>query len=165
MLAIEAIKYTPNIVGYTRKEWLKCEHIIIAEDERGQMLGACLNYDFAEKWTKIAALYVFDEFRGRGIGRSLFYKSFDDATNRHKNVYTISRNPTVIKMMNELNFTTFDSFLNFPDRFQPDLLDFYIHSLQWLASPYRIQEIVRKQIAFPSQQDFIYGLKSNVKYC
>lgn len=159
-LLIEKIKTTPNIVGYTMNEWLKGEHIIVAEDDRGQLLGACLNYDFAEKWTKIAALYVFEEFRGRGIGRTLFYESFNDAINRQKNIYTISRNPTLIKMMNELEFTTFDSLFNFPNRFKLDQLDFYVHSLQWLSSPYRIKEIIRKQIAFPSQSDFIYGVKS-----
>jgi GNAT superfamily N-acetyltransferase len=162
-LIVEKIKSTPNIVGYTTDEWLKGEHIIIAEDDRGQLLGACFNYDFAKNWTKIAALYVLEEFRGRGIGKKLFYSSFDDAIQRDKNVYTISRNPTVIKIMNELEFTLFDSFFKFPDRFKLDRLDFYIHSSQWLASPYRIQEIVRKQIAFPSQQDFIYGVKSNVQ--
>ena len=101
---IDKIKTTPNIVGYTIKEWLNCEHIIVAEDEGGQLLGACLNYDFAESWTKIAALYVFEEFRGRGIGKALFYESFNDAMKRHKNVYTISRNPTIIKMMKEVNY-------------------------------------------------------------
>ncbi len=159
-LLIEQIKSTPNIVGYTMKEWLKCEHIMVAEDDRGQLLGACLNYDFAKNWTKIAALYVFEEFRGRGIGTALFDRSFNDAIDRHQHVYTISRNPIVIKKMNELNFTTFNSLLNFPDRFKSDRLDFYAHSLQWLSSTYRIQEIVRKQIAFPAQQDFIYGIKS-----
>jgi GNAT superfamily N-acetyltransferase len=125
-----------------------------------KMLGACLNYDFTEQWTKIAALYVLEEFRNQGIGKSLFYESYNDAMQRNKNIYTISRNPTVINIMNELEFSTFNSLFNFPDLFKQDRLDFYTHSLQWLSSSYRIKEIIRKQIAFPSQQDFIYGLKS-----
>lgn len=155
-LLIEKIKSTPNIVGYTVAEWSNCGRVIVAEDDRGQLLGACLNYDFAKNWTKIAALYVLEEYRGRGIGKALFYAAFDDAIHSGKNVYTISRNPIVIEMMNKLEFTTFDRFFNLPDR-----LDFYIHSLQWLASPYRIKEIIRKQIAFPARKKFIYGINLN----
>lgn len=159
-LLVEQIKSTPNIIGYTIKEWLNAEHIFIAEDKQGQLLGACFNYDINEKWTKIAALYVLEELRNRGLGKALFYESFNDAMKRHKNVYTISCNPIILNIMSELKFITFTNLLDFPISYATDLADFYIHTLQWLSSPYRIKEIIRKQIVYRPQKPFLYGLKS-----
>jgi predicted GNAT family acetyltransferase len=159
-LLVEKIKFTPNIIGYTIREWLDSEHVLVAEDHQGQLLGACLNYDIAKNWTKIAALYVLDEFRGQGIGKALFYESCSDSTGRHKSIYTISCNPLIISFMREIGFTTFSSLQDFPASYMVDQVDFYIHTLQWLASPYRIMEITRKQFVCRPQQPFLYGLKS-----
>jgi predicted GNAT family acetyltransferase len=159
-LLVEKIKFTPNIIGYTIEEWLDSEHVFIAEDQQGQLLGACLNYDIARDWTKIAALYVLDEFRKQGIGKALFYESFNDSMKRCKHVYTISCNPLVISLMKELEFTMFNSLQDFPASYVADQADFYIHTLQWLTSPYRIMEITRKQFVCRPQQPFLYGLKS-----
>lgn len=159
-LLIEQIKFTPKIIGYTLKEWLNADHVLIAEDDNGQLLGACMNYDISQDWTKIAALYVLEEFRNQGIGKALFYQSVEDAITRQKNIYTISSNPIVINCMNQLEFTTFNSFLNFPKAYKNEQTAFYLHTLQWLTNPYRIQEIIRKQIIYREQEPFIYGLKS-----
>jgi GNAT superfamily N-acetyltransferase len=159
-LLVERIKSTPNIIGYTIEEWLNAEYVFIAEDEQGQLQGACLNYDITRNWTKIAALYVLDEFRNQGIGKALFNESFNNCMERHKNVYTISCNPIVINIMSELEFTTFSSLQDFPASYLADQADFYLHTLQWLASPYRIMEITRKQFVCRPQQPFLYGLKS-----
>jgi GNAT superfamily N-acetyltransferase len=159
-LLVERIKSTPNIIGYTIEEWLDSEHVFIAEDQQSQLQGACLNYDIARDWTKIAVLYVLDEFRNQGIGKALFHESFNDSIERHKNVYTISCNPIVISLMRELEFTTFSSLQDFPASHMADQVDFYLHTLQWLASPYRIMEITRKQFVCRPQQPFLYGLKS-----
>jgi GNAT superfamily N-acetyltransferase len=159
-LLVRYIKSTPNIVGYTFDEWLNNKHTFIAEDDRGQLLGACLNYDINPKWTKIAALYVLEEFRSSGIGKALFYESFNDAINRAKNVYTISCNPIVLNIMSELEFTTFANLIEFPSAYMEDRNGLYIHTLEWLSSAYRIQEIIRKQFVCRSQQPFLYGLKS-----
>lgn len=159
-LLVERIKFTPNIIGYTIEEWLGSEHVFIAEDQQGELMGACLNYDIARDWTKIAALYVLDEFRSKGIGKALFYESFNDSIARQKNIYTISCNPIVISLMGELEFTIFGGLQDFPASYVADQVDFYLHTLQWLASPYRIMEITRKQFVCRPQQPFLYGLKS-----
>jgi GNAT superfamily N-acetyltransferase len=159
-ILVDQIKHTPNIIGYTLKEWMNSEHMFIAENEHGQILGACLNYDFAQNWTKIAALYVFEEFRNQGIGKALFSESYNDSIKRHKNIYTISCNPIVLNMLTQLEFVTFANLLNFPVCFKHDRLDFYIHTLQWLSNPYRIKEITRKHIIDRPEQAFVYGLKA-----
>ncbi|MCC5622565.1 GNAT family N-acetyltransferase, partial [Nostoc sp. CHAB 5715] len=152
---IKQIKMTPYIMGYCLKEWVEAEHIIVAENENCSLMGACLNYDFSQDWNKIAALFVLEEFRGQGIGRYLFYESVKDAIERNKNVYTISSNPIIIKMMKELGFVTFESLFKFPEKYQNEQLVFYLHSISWLLNLYRTKEIIRKKIVYNSQEPFL----------
>jgi GNAT superfamily N-acetyltransferase len=159
-LLVHEIKLTSNIIGYSIQEWLNAEYIFIAEDESGRLLGVCLNCSINENWIKIAALYVLEEFRGQGFGKALFYESFHDAINRHKNIYTITCNSIILQMMIELEFTTFSSFIDFPIFCSSKRMDFYIHSLEWLLNSYRIKEILRKQFVFRSQKSFVFGFKS-----
>ena len=67
-LLVRQIKLTPNIMGYSLTEWMSAEYIIVAEDDNGNMVGVCLNYDFHPNWNKIAALFVIEEYRGTGLG-------------------------------------------------------------------------------------------------
>ncbi|MEA5569273.1 GNAT family N-acetyltransferase [Anabaena sp. UHCC 0399] len=157
-LLIREIKLTPNIIGYSLTEWMDAEHIIVAENEDGKMLGVCLNYDFHEHWSKIAALFVFEEFRGKGIGKLLFYEAYKDAEIRHKNVYTISANRMVIKMMEDLNFLLFHSLLDLPTIVSQYRFNFYWHSLGWVVNFYRIKEIIRKSIVYTEHINFVYGI-------
>jgi GNAT superfamily N-acetyltransferase len=158
-LLIKQIKLTPNIIGYCLSEWLEAEHIMVAEDEQGNLVGACLNYDFFKHWNKIAALFVLEEFRDQGIGKSLFYESFRDAIERGKNVYTISSNSIILNFMRDLKFLNFKSLLNFPKKYKKYQFAFYLHSIKWLLNLYRIKEIIRKKNVYKPQQTFFYGIK------
>ncbi|MEA5618049.1 GNAT family N-acetyltransferase [Cronbergia sp. UHCC 0137] len=159
-LVVRKIKLTPNIMGYSLIEWIRADHIIVAEDENGNIAGVCLNYDFHQDWNKIAALFVFEEFRGMGLGKLLFYKSCEDALKRGKNVYTISANEIVINMMKDLDFSISDSLTNLPKVTNIKYkLAFYSHHIVWIMNFYRLQEIIRKIIVYKYQKKFIYGIK------
>ncbi|MBD2456657.1 GNAT family N-acetyltransferase [Nostoc sp. FACHB-87] len=157
-LLVRQIKLTPNIIGYSLTEWMAAENIIVAEDEEGKMLGVCLNYDIDKDWYKIAALFVFEEFRGKGIGKLLFYESYKDAVSRHKHLYTISANEIVIKMMRDLNFLLFDNLLMMPKMGSQHKWILCWHSLIWIMNFYRIKEIIRKSIVYPHHTNFVYGI-------
>jgi GNAT superfamily N-acetyltransferase len=157
-LLIKQIKLTPNIIGYSLTEWMAAEHIIVAENEAGKILGVCLNYDFNQHWHKIAALFVFEEFRGQGIGKLLFYESYQDGVRRHKNIYTISANPIVIKMMKDLNFVLFNNLFSEIKINNKSKLTLIWHSVLWLMKLYRLQEIIRKSIAYKNRTKFVYGI-------
>ncbi|QLE59562.1 GNAT family N-acetyltransferase [Nostoc sp. TCL26-01] len=158
-LLVSQIKLTPNIMGYSLREWLKAENIMVAEDEDGKLVGACLNYDFQEDWQKIAALIVFEEFRGRGIGKLLFEESCKDAVSRKKNIYTISANEIVIKMMRDWDFMMFDSLWEMPEIINQYKLRFYLHSFVWLMNFYRIREIIRKLMVYEYNPSFVFGIR------
>ncbi|QIZ70449.1 GNAT family N-acetyltransferase [Oxynema aestuarii] len=157
-LLLKEIQKTPYIVGYSYKEWREAENIRVAEDSHGNLMGVSLNIDFGKNWTKIAVLYVREANRGRGIGKRLFYSAFEEAIARKRHVYTISSNPMVIKMMADLEFTTFSSLLNFPKAYQSERRLIYIHMLAWLANLYRIKEMMRKHWIYDEEEQFIYGI-------
>ena len=158
-LLIQRIKKTPYIMGYTLKEWLTAKNIMVAEDENGNLAGVCLNYDLDWKWHKIAALFVLEEFRGKGIGKSLFYASVEKALKRKKNIYASSANPIVIKMMDALGFLKIDNLIDFPMEYSEDKWFIYSHSLKWLFNSYRVREIIRKKAVYGLREPFVYGIK------
>jgi GNAT superfamily N-acetyltransferase len=156
-LVVKEIKSTPYIVGYSLSEWIKSENILVAEDEIGNLLGVCLIYDFHKDWCKIAALFVLNDFRGRGIGKALFYRSVKDALERGKNVYMISANPIVIQMMKKSNFCLFKNIFNLQNSYTTYQLYFYIHHIIWTMNLYRLKEIIRKKIVYNSSEYFVFG--------
>jgi len=160
-LLVNQIKLTPYIMGYSRREWLKSQYTIIAEDIDGNIVGACLTYDFDQDWNKIAALFVLEEFRGRGLGKLLFYAAYKDAIKRKKNLYTMSANNLVIKMMQDLDFVMFNGLLELPKSYQRFQLIFYLHTVIWLMSSFRVQEIFRKAGFYQLYRNynFVYGIK------
>ncbi len=158
-LLIQRIKKTPYIMGYTLKEWLTAKNIMVAEDENGNLTGVCLNYNLHQKWHKIAALFVLEEFRGRGIAKSLFYASVEKALERQNHIYANSANPIVIKMMNDLSFLQFENLANFPIEYSEDKWFIYSHSLKWLFNSYRVREIIRKKLVYGLKEPFVYGIK------
>lgn len=158
-LLIQRIKKTPYIMGYTLKEWLTAKNIMVAEDENGNLAGVCLNYNLNKKWHKIAALFVLEEFRGRKIGKSLFYASVEKALERQKHIYANSANPIVIKMMDALGFIQFENLANFPVEYSEDKWFIYSHSLRWVLNSYRVREIIRKKVVYGLKEPFTYGIK------
>lgn len=158
-LLVKEIQGTPYIVGYTFKEWIHAENIRVAEDEQGHLMGVSLNIEFGKNWTKIAVLYVREQFRGQGVGKRLFYAACEEAIAKGRNLYTISANPIVINMIHDLEFSTFSSLFAFPETAQTHKLTIYSHTLKWLANVYHLKEIIRKHYAYQLKENFVYAIR------
>jgi GNAT superfamily N-acetyltransferase len=158
-LLVKEIQGTPYIVGYTFKEWMDAENIRVAEDEKGYLMGVSLNTEFGKTWTKIAVLYVREEFRGQGIGKRLFYAAVEEAIDQGRNLYTISANPIVINMIHDLEFSTFPSLLAFPETAQTHRFTIYSHTLKWLANVYHLKELIRKHYVYQLKENFVYAIR------
>jgi len=132
----QELKTTPNILGYTVRELLRLNDVQVAEVEQ-QFAGACWSIDLAQGWTEIAALYVLPEFRGRGLGKSLFRAAWERVQRRERHIYVLSRNPQVVEWMKKLGMT-----VNRNLWCAPLAVHWY---MQWyMASWYRVFESVRK---------------------
>lgn len=158
-LLVKEISLSPEITGYSVKEWMRFENVLIAEDNTGQMVGVCLSYDFSSNWAFISVLYVLEEFRGKGIGKKLFHQTCQDILSRGRNIYTSSRNPIVIKMMSELNFLLFETLYTLPKPYKKYEFDFLMRTVKWIASLYRVKEFGRKSIQHRKRKKFVYGVK------
>lgn len=135
---------------------------MVAEDPDGNVLGACLNYDFDSKWSKIAALFVFKEHRGKGIGKALFFESFRDITKRKRNIYATSSNPLIIRLMKECDFVVFRKLLALKNECpMKHRLNLCVHTIVWFLNPYRIREILRKVFTHKFKEPFFLGIKIN----
>ena len=161
---VDEVKTTPNITGYSLKEWLSYKKILVAEDEEGKMLGVCLYYDFHKNWSFISVLIVLKPFRGMGIGKSLFEKCCDNILRDGKNIYTASKNPIVINMMKKMNFTLFDTLFGLPKGYKKYEFIFILRLINWIFSSYRLKQAVRKAKLYGVRSNFTYGIKSYEQY-
>lgn len=158
----EQIKLTPNITGYSQQEWqeFKQNQILVAENKQGEIVGVCLYYDFSDIWVYLAVLFVLPEFRGKGVGKELFYQACSEIKSRKKNSYVATKTPAVKKMMKDLNFTMFDTLFKLPEPYKKYEGEFLRRSVKWALNSYRIQEIIRKALVFEKESDFLYGIKA-----
>lgn len=153
------IKETSNITGYSWREWIEFEHVIVAEDDDGQLAGVCSYEDFNYDWTFISVIFVVKEFRGKGVGKCLFQTACDDIISAHKKVYTSSKNPIIIKMMNDFSFVTFNTLFSLPEPYKKYEFIFIVRSIKWVSNFYRLTEIIRKSLKYGHGEKFTYGIK------
>ena len=147
----EELKTTPNILGYTVSELLGFQEALIAE-EAGAFAGVCLSKDLRSGWTDIAALYVLPPFRGRGLGTELYLAAWQRAEERGRHIVTLSRNPTVVSLMERSGMEVSPSMRNAP-------FALHLHMQCHMASLYRTWEMLRKFRAMRNAPPLHCGVK------
>jgi len=155
-LLINEIKTTPNIIGFTAKEWRSFGQYYVAIVD-GKLAGICLATSINRQWSELTMLYVLTKYRRLGIGRKLFNIAWEELRKNHQNIYCVSRSEAVLNMMKEKQMK-FVSIFSLPWALKADII-FYA-----LKSIYRIKEFFRKLVAFPGSLAWHYGIKkySNV---
>lgn len=131
------LKTTPNILGYTVRELRRLSDVQVAEAE-GKFAGVCFSIDLAGGWTEIAALYVLPEFRGAGLGKSLWRSAWKRTQSRRRHVYVLSRNSKIVEWMREAGMTVDDKLWRAPPA---------VHQYmpRYMANWYRVTESIRKR--------------------
>ena len=152
----EALKATPNILGYTVPELVRARDVWVATDgEGGALAGACLSFDMPFGWTAIAALLVLPEFRGRGIGARLFDLAWERAAaGRGRHLYALSRNPGVQAMMRERGMTLDGDLWRAP-------LAVHLFMFPYMSNPYRHTEAWRKRRLLRASAPLLQGVWRN----
>ncbi len=132
----EELRSTPNILGYTVQEIMRFKDVFVAECE-GEFGGVCVSKDLLFGWTDIAVLYVLPTFRARGIGKQLYTAAWNRAQERERHMFTLSRNASVLQMMEEFGMQMSCSMWNAP-------LAVHLHMNRHMMSMYRFRESIRK---------------------
>jgi GNAT superfamily N-acetyltransferase len=130
------LRTTPNIIGYTTGE-LRAKRDVFVGEIGGRFAGLFFSVDLPFGWTELAVLYVLPEFRGHGLGRALFDAAFQRAEERKRHILILSRNPAVVGWMREKGMDVTAVGIKAP-------LAYHLHSLVYMAHPYRNLEAFRK---------------------
>lgn len=144
------IRQSSDITGYSLRELSRLRTVfkVYIDDN---FAGACANFDFGRNWTELSAYIVFPEFRGQGIAKKLYAAAWDDAIKRNKNIYIVSRNLAMIKILRRTDLVIYDSFWQLPLAVKIDTFKF---AISW----YRIKEFLRK-LPMKKSGKFIFGIK------
>ena len=151
MLLHEELKTTPNILGYTVQELTRFSQVLVAEVE-GNFAGVCVSKDLRFGWTDIAVLYVLPTYRGRGIGRELYTAAWQQAQQRGRHIFTLSRSPEVIHLMERFGMELSSSLWKAP-------LAVHLHMNRHMMSWYRIKEAMRKSKMIQGTAPLLGGTK------
>jgi GNAT superfamily N-acetyltransferase len=147
----EELKTTPNILGYTVREIMRFRDVTVSEED-GRLAGVCVCKDLLFGWTDIAVLYVLPTFRGRGLASELYSHAWSRCSARGRHIYTLSRSPAVIHLMERYGMSLSGSMLKAP-------LAVHIHMQVHMSSLYRISESIRKGFVMKTQSRLIGGVK------
>jgi GNAT superfamily N-acetyltransferase len=147
----EELKTTPNILGYTVREINAFHDVFVAEVDE-QFAGACVSKDLLLGWTDLVVLYVLPEFRGRGLGAELYTAAWQRAAERGRHIFTLSRSPQVIHLMERFGMKISGSMLCAP-------LAVHLHMNKHMMSAYRIKEAIRKSAQMKKQGRMLCGVK------
>lgn len=156
----EELKSTPNILGYTVRELLRFSDVLVAaaatigsESENSVFAGACLSKDLLFNWTDIAVLYVLPAFRGSGLSTLLYEAAFSHARKRKRHIYTLSRSPQVIHLMERQGMAITSSMCKAP-------LAVHLYMNCHMMSVYRLREGGRKvKMRKKDGSAFVAGIK------
>lgn len=145
------LKTTPNILGYTVREILAFEDVLVAEVD-GKFAAVCVSKDLLFGWTDVAVLYVLPDFRGSGLGTELYTAAWQSASQRARHIFTLSRSPQVIHLMKRFGMEISGAMWRAP-------LAVHLHMNGHMMSLYRIREAIRKSGQISRSAPMVCGVK------
>lgn len=144
------IRETPNITSISYKKWKSFGKVLVAKFNN-KLAGVCAMPVFFD-WQEIGVLFVFSEFRGQGIGKKLFNMAYEEAVKNNKNIFIVSRNQIIVKMMRINKINILKNFWKLP------------LTIKWYIilnniSLFKIFEYIRKYFKYPNSDAWVYGIK------
>ncbi len=148
---VDGIKNTVNITGFTKNE-LKSFGVPYVAEINGKLVGVAYATPLSKDWSELAILFIWPEFRGKGIGTALFETAWREMVANHQSIYIVSRTKSVIELMQSKGMK-FVGLINLPWSVKRDVIYYALKSI------YRIKEFVRKLIVFPGAPAYHYAIK------
>ncbi|MCX6812526.1 MAG: GNAT family N-acetyltransferase [Candidatus Berkelbacteria bacterium] len=145
------IRKSADITGYSRRELLRQKNVFKGFID-GEFAGSCINFEFGENWTELSGFIVAEKFRGQGIGKMLFESAYQSAIKNQKNIFVVSRNPAMKKIINPKEFKIIRKFRQLPQVIK-------LHEFRFAISWYRFLELIRKSFSLKKSGKIVYYTK------
>ncbi|MDI3389352.1 GNAT family N-acetyltransferase [Streptomyces sp. B-S-A8] len=155
-----SIRDSPNITGYSPREWCgRRDTFVLVDRSRRRIAGALLTHHLAGTWSEIAVVFLFEEYRGRGLGRELLQGALRTLTATGRRYLLFFSSPHMERIASASGFRIYaDEAAFVAGSARRKLFLKVIYKAQWLASVYRLREIRRKRAEFSSAFDFKVGV-------
>lgn len=147
------ISKSPDITGYSLRELLRYKNVFKAY-KGDEFAGCSINIDFGKIWTELGGFVVLEKFRGQGIGKLLFKNAYNDALERKRNIYIVSKNPAMIKIFKDSGLKITHNFWQLPKAIW---LYTIIFALNW----FRICNFIKSRFTPRKSKRFIFGYRLN----
>jgi GNAT superfamily N-acetyltransferase len=145
-----AIRETPNILGYSARELLAFRSCLVAETKDGTLAGVCVVKRLSRGCSEIAFILILPAYRRKGIGSVLFRRAFTRLAEETQMILCVSREPSILRLMEEAGM-----------RYIPEWrlpLAVHLAKMRHYASVYRFREGFRKTSMYIGKPPFRYAV-------
>ncbi|MEX1651720.1 MULTISPECIES: GNAT family N-acetyltransferase [Streptomyces] len=147
---MRAIRDSPDITGYSAAEWTgRRDTFVLYNPRSGELAGALLVHHLVGRWSEIAVVFLFEEYRGRGLGRRLLQGTLRTLKSADRELLLFFCSPGMGRLSAESGFDVLADEAEFTrGSLRRRIFLSVLYKAQWLASSYRLREIRRKRREF-----------------
>ncbi|MFC4608491.1 GNAT family N-acetyltransferase [Streptomyces maoxianensis] len=150
------IKDSPDITGYSAAEWTgRRDTFALVSPKTGKLAGALLVHHLVGRWSEIAVVFLFEEYRGGGLGRQLLQGALRTLKSADRKLLLFFCSPGMGRLSAEAGFDILADEAEFTrGSLRRKLFLSVLYKAQWLCSAYRLREIRRKRREFACSFEF-----------
>jgi GNAT superfamily N-acetyltransferase len=156
---IQSIANEPNITGYSTREWMRSRDVFLLYDkEHHRIAAAILVHHLLSRWSEIAVVYVYPEYRGLNLATILLQQTIETLRFKQRKYIIYYSDSRMENLLNRCGFTTSsgdNSVLHLRTSWRVYFSTIY--KPQWLCNLYRIKELHRKRRHFSKSFEFKIG--------
>ncbi|MFB8027802.1 MULTISPECIES: hypothetical protein [unclassified Streptomyces] len=144
------IRQSPHITGYSAGEWTgRRDTFALVDTGTGRLAGALLVHHLAGRWSEIAVVFLFDEYRGRGLGQRMLRGALCALEPGGRDLLLFFCSSGMGRIAGESGFDVLAGEAEFTrGSLRRRLFLSVLYKAQWLCSAYRLREIRRKKREF-----------------
>jgi GNAT superfamily N-acetyltransferase len=150
------IRESSRITGYSAAEWTgRRDTFALVDPVTGRLAGALLVHHLVGGWSEIAVVFLFEEYRGRGLGRQLLQGALRTLATADRKLLLFFCSPDMGGLAAEAGFEILADEEEFArGSVRRRLFLSVLYKAQWLCSVYRLREMRRKRREFACSFEF-----------
>ncbi|WP_406462036.1 hypothetical protein OHB07_10810 [Streptomyces sp. NBC_00111] len=144
------IRKSPDITGYSEGEWTgRRDTFALMDTGTGRLAGALLVHHLAGRWSEMAVVFLFEEYRGRGLGPRMLQGAIRALEPADRDLLLFFCSSGMGRIAGESGFDVLAGEAEFTrGSLRRTLFLSVLYKAQWLCNAYRLREIRRKKREF-----------------